>query len=75
MVDYNRDIRAALDKHMPNNWTIQESGGGSIEIMGVLKATGVRVNLYGSRTAVLETMEALLRVMVDTKRLPDDPGL
>ncbi len=70
VVEYNRDIRAALDKHMPNNWTIQESGGGSIEIMGVLKATGVRVNLYGSRKAVLETMEGLIRALVDTERLP-----
>lgn len=70
-VGYNDDIRAALDKHMTNNWTIQESGGGSIEIMGVLKATNVRVNLYGPRTAVLETMEGLLRALVNTERIPD----
>lgn len=70
-VGYNDDIRAALDKHMTNNWTIQESGGGSIEIMGVLKATNVRVNLYGSRRAVLETMEGLIRALVATERLPD----
>jgi len=69
-VGYNDDIRAALDKHMTNNWTIQESGGGSIEIMGVLNATGVRVNLYGPRTAVLETMEGLIRALVATERLP-----
>lgn len=72
-MDYNRDIRAALDRHMPNNWTIRESGGGSIEIMGVLKATNVRVNLYGSRAAVLATMEGLIRALVDTERLPDSP--
>lgn len=58
---------------MPNNWTIRESGGGSIEIMGVLKATNVRVNLYGSRAAVLATMEGLIRALVDTERLPDSP--
>ena len=67
---YNDDIRAALDKHMPNNWTITESSG-TIEIQGVLKATNVVVMMRGSRTQVLSVMEGLIRALVDTKRLPD----
>jgi len=70
-VDYNEGIRAALNKHMAvGTWSIVDEGT-TMEIMGVLSASQVRVHLRGSRGKVLEVMEGLVRALVDTERLTD----
>lgn len=69
-VDYNRDIRQALRTHMvEGTWRIVDEDS-TMEISGVLKATQVAVHLRGSRARVLETMEGLIRALVQTERLP-----
>lgn len=71
-MDYNRDLRAALDKHMvQGTWTIVDRGeGNTMEISGVLKANQVKIHLHGGSRSVLATMEGLIRALVDTGRLP-----
>lgn len=70
VVDYNRDIRAVLTKHMVmGTWRIVDEDS-TMEISGILEATQVRIHLRGSRTRVLEVMEGLIRSLVDTERLP-----
>lgn len=70
-VEYNRDIRAALSKHMEmGTWRIVDDES-NMEISGMLKATSVHVHLRGPRARVLETMEGLIRALVATERLPD----
>lgn len=72
-MDYNRDIRAALDKHMTmGTWRIVDEGD-RMEITGQLKANGAVVTIRGFRSDVLSTMEGLVRVLVETERIPKDP--
>lgn len=69
-MEYNADIRAALQRHMTmGTWTIVDKGD-QMEISGLLSATGVFVSLRGSRESVLATMEGLIRALVTTERLP-----
>lgn len=69
-VDYNRDIRQVLKTHMEiGTWQILDDES-NMEIRGLLKATHVHIHLRGPRTKVLEVMEALVRTLVDTERLP-----
>lgn len=68
-VSVNDDIRAALDKHMPNNWTLTESSG-TLEVQGVLQATGVVVMLRGSRASVQKVLHGLLWAQEIADRLP-----
>ena len=73
-MEYNRDLRATLARHMSQGtWWILDKGD-QMELGGVMRATGVKIHLTGLRENVLETMEGLIRAMVDTGRLPADPG-
>lgn len=72
-MEYNKDLRATLDRHMSmGTWWVLDKGS-QMEIGGVLRATGVKVHISGLRENVLETMEGLIRAMVATERLPADP--
>lgn len=69
-VEYNRDIRAILERHMTmGTWRIVDEGD-RMEISGQLQNNGAVVSIRGFRDDVLSTMEGFVRALVQTERLP-----